>query len=139
MQLPPRRPDGYDYPKYGYHHRLGVGYTAGFHPPPATYGQRATTAVDVDGDGRADYYVSGADHDGDGIPDAMQSGRQYARRFSAPAAPPGFSPPTASVYAPVTLHSMNPPTSAPVDDSGEHSLSRIQQQVARLAEAMDGH
>ena len=29
-------------------------------------------AVDVDGDGRADYIVSGADRDGDGIPDALQ-------------------------------------------------------------------
>ena len=32
----------------------------------------ATIAVDVDGDGIADYLVSGADRDGDGIPDALQ-------------------------------------------------------------------
>ena len=34
--------------------------------------QSATIAVDVDGDGIADYLVSGADRDGDGIPDALQ-------------------------------------------------------------------
>merc|ERR1712086_1063809 len=34
----------------------------------------ATVAVDVDGDGRADYLVSGVDRDGDGIPDALQNG-----------------------------------------------------------------
>ena len=32
----------------------------------------ASVAVDVDGDGRADYLVTGADRDGDGIPDALQ-------------------------------------------------------------------
>ena len=33
---------------------------------------RATVAVDFDGDGKADYLVSGRDRDGDGIPDALQ-------------------------------------------------------------------
>ena len=33
---------------------------------------KATVAVDVDGDGEADYIVSGVDKDGDGIPDALQ-------------------------------------------------------------------
>ena len=33
---------------------------------------QASMAVDVDGDGRADYIVSGVDRDGDGIPDALQ-------------------------------------------------------------------
>ena len=33
---------------------------------------RATVAVDVDGDGRPDYLVSGVDRDRDGIPDVMQ-------------------------------------------------------------------
>jgi len=35
---------------------------------------KATVAVDVDGDGEADYIVSGVDKDGDGIPDALQMG-----------------------------------------------------------------
>ena len=33
---------------------------------------QATVAVDVDGDGKADYLISGSDRDGDGIPDALQ-------------------------------------------------------------------
>merc|ERR1712086_329826 len=46
----------------------------------------ATVAVDVDGDGRADYLVSGVDRDGDGIPDALQRGSS-----------PRYSPPVATV------------------------------------------
>ena len=33
---------------------------------------QATVAVDVDGDGKADYLVTGRDRDGDGIPDGLQ-------------------------------------------------------------------
>ena len=40
--------------------------------PTILQSQRATVAVDVDGDGIPDYLVSGADRDGDGIPDALQ-------------------------------------------------------------------
>ena len=36
------------------------------------YAPRATIGVDVDGDGRADYLVSGVDRNRDGIPDALQ-------------------------------------------------------------------
>merc|ERR1712166_832787 len=46
----------------------------------------ATVAVDVDGDGRADYLVSGVDRDGDGIPDALQRGPRYSPRYSPPVA-----------------------------------------------------
>ena len=35
----------------------------------------STVGVDVDGDGKADYYVRGSDRDGDGIPDALQGSR----------------------------------------------------------------
>ena len=45
--------------------RTHVGYTA-------TVPQVSTVAVDVDGDGIADAYVSGIDRDRDGIPDALQ-------------------------------------------------------------------
>jgi chromosome segregation ATPase len=45
-------------------------YTA---PSAYTYtAPSAVVAVDVDGDGKADYIVAGVDRDGDGIPDALQ-------------------------------------------------------------------
>ena len=44
---------------------------------PQGYGDDATVAVDVDGDGIPDYIVRGADRDGDGIPDALQVMVQY--------------------------------------------------------------
>ena len=53
------------------------------------YAPRATIGVDVDGDGRADYLVSGVDRNRDGIPDALQQpshfgGSQSASRLSVP-------------------------------------------------------
>ena len=36
-------------------------------PPPV-----AIVAVDMDGDGKADFVVGGVDRDGNGIPDAVQ-------------------------------------------------------------------
>eukprot|EP00656_Telonema_subtile_P014417 TRINITY_DN1738_c0_g1_i5.p1 TRINITY_DN1738_c0_g1~~TRINITY_DN1738_c0_g1_i5.p1 ORF type:complete len:338 (+),score=32.29 TRINITY_DN1738_c0_g1_i5:330-1343(+) len=71
--------------------RHGYGYAP--HPmyrPPAP---RATVAVDVDGDGRADYYVSGVDRDGDGIPDAMQGAPHPSRHGYGYAPHPMYRPP----------------------------------------------
>ena len=36
------------------------------------YAPRATVGVDIDGDGEADYLVTGVDENRDGIPDSMQ-------------------------------------------------------------------
>ena len=37
-----------------------------------SFAPTATVGLDVDGDGRADYLVSGVDRNRDGIPDALQ-------------------------------------------------------------------
>ena len=37
-----------------------------------SFAPTATVGLDVDGDGRADYLVSGVDRNYDGIPDALQ-------------------------------------------------------------------
>eukprot|EP00658_Telonema_sp_P-2_P054603 TRINITY_DN4343_c0_g1_i14.p1 TRINITY_DN4343_c0_g1~~TRINITY_DN4343_c0_g1_i14.p1 ORF type:complete len:195 (+),score=36.81 TRINITY_DN4343_c0_g1_i14:243-827(+) len=73
--------EAYVYPNYsqsGYYYPHPMGYLA---PPgynhPGFYPPRATVGVDVDGDGRADYLVSGVDRDRDGIPDALQGGSSY--------------------------------------------------------------
>jgi len=44
----------------------------------------AAVAVDLDGDGRADYVVSGVDRDGDGIPDSMQRSSSQRRDWTTP-------------------------------------------------------
>jgi len=46
---------------------------AGTHAPAGKHAPMATVLVDVDGDGVADYRVTGADRNHDGIPDALQS------------------------------------------------------------------
>ena len=71
----------------GYNPNPHAGYP-GFYGKPAA-APRATIGVDVDGDGRADYLVSGVDRNRDGIPDALQQpshfgGSQSASRLSVP-------------------------------------------------------
>eukprot|EP00658_Telonema_sp_P-2_P054602 TRINITY_DN4343_c0_g1_i11.p1 TRINITY_DN4343_c0_g1~~TRINITY_DN4343_c0_g1_i11.p1 ORF type:complete len:418 (+),score=60.62 TRINITY_DN4343_c0_g1_i11:243-1496(+) len=99
--------EAYVYPNYsqsGYYYPHPMGYLA---PPgynhPGFYPPRATVGVDVDGDGRADYLVSGVDRDRDGIPDALQRPRSLSATRAFPASPPGFVPPTASHHAPYPL------------------------------------
>lgn len=43
------------------------------------YAPRATVGVDIDGDGEADYLVTGVDENRDGIPDSMQGRRTSSR------------------------------------------------------------
>ena len=54
----------------------------------------STVGVDVDGDGKADYYVRGSDRDGDGIPDSLQQrvhrAMESSRSFSTTTRPSTF-------------------------------------------------
>ena len=61
-------------PGYGSQAYAGVPQSRGYGAPAYTpsYAPRATIGLDVDGDGRADYLVSGVDRNRDGIPDALQ-------------------------------------------------------------------
>jgi len=75
---------------YGYHAGYAGPQFAPYGMPGSTFHDqthqgRAAVAVDVDGDGIADYVVSGADRDGDGIPDALQGGPQYMHNGWHPA------------------------------------------------------
>ena len=74
---------GYGYPYYGrtayyggyYPSYMGKVQIVCFHRMSSVTPQAptATVGLDVDGDGRADYLVTGADRNLDGIPDALQA------------------------------------------------------------------